>query len=48
MAKAGYFGGDPAKALEAPADIFLTALDYEIFCNEFEAVEYELNKPPEK
>ena len=44
LAKAGYWGGDPEAVSRASLTAVLDALQYEIFCDEYNAVEYEMNK----
>lgn len=44
LAKAGYWGGDPGAVKRAPTDEVLAAYDYEDFCSEYEAADYELQK----
>lgn len=44
LAKAGYFGGDPAAVLAGRVDLVLAAMEYEKFENDKEEVYYELNK----
>jgi len=45
LAKAGYFGGDPERVLNAPADIVIETFEFEVFQSEYSDVEYEINKP---
>ena len=44
LAKAGYFGGDPAEVMAAPVDIVEAIVSYEIFEAEFERAYIDLNK----
>lgn len=44
LAKAGYWGGDPGAVKRAPIDEVLAAYDYEDFCSEYEAADYQLQK----
>ncbi|MGO8695999.1 MAG: hypothetical protein ACLQMF_20235 [Rectinemataceae bacterium] len=44
LAKAGYYGGDPERALEARVDHVLAAIEFERFVADYELVNYELNK----
>lgn len=44
VAKAGYYGGDPSRVLDARVDHVMAILEYERFTNEYQEVEYELNK----
>jgi hypothetical protein len=44
LAKAGYYGGDPAAVLEARVDLVLAALQYEAFTDEYERSAMELNR----
>lgn len=45
LAKAGYCQGDPAKILDLQVDIVLAMIEYESFRNDYQNVEYEINKP---
>jgi hypothetical protein len=45
LAKAGYYGGDPEKVLQARVDIVLSLMQYESFRNDYQEVEYFINKP---
>ena len=47
LAKAGYFGGDPSKVLEAPADIVQATLEFEAFEAERELAFRILNEAGE-
>lgn len=44
ISKAGYYGGDPEKVLNARIDHVLSILEYEAFNNDYEKVYVELNK----
>jgi hypothetical protein len=44
LAKAGYWGGDPEKVLSAPADMVISAMQYEMYQQEYERTWVELNK----
>ena len=44
LAKSGYYGGDPAKVLQARVDHVITTAEYEKFLSEYEEVFYELNR----
>ena len=44
VARAGYYGGNPAFVRQAPADDVLSILSYENFLNDYELTEHELNK----
>ena len=44
LAKAGWFGGDPEKVLEAPGDIVLAILQYETFSAQYERRFIEINR----
>lgn len=46
LARAGYYGGDPRKVLEAPIDDVMAAIRYEEFNTEFEAAMIDLNREP--
>ena len=45
VARAGYYGGDPGAVLAARCDIVCSLIEYIQFTREYEAVEYELNRP---
>jgi hypothetical protein len=45
LAKAGYYSGDPEKVLQARVDIVLSLMQYESFRNDYQEVEYFINKP---
>ncbi len=42
LAKAGYYGGDPAAVLDAPAPMVLQIMQFEEFTAEYEAACYDL------
>ena len=44
LAKAGYYGGDPAQVLGARVDHVLSCIAFERFRSEYQDVEYELNR----
>jgi hypothetical protein len=44
LARAGYWGGDPGAVRRAPLDEVLTAAEYEDFCGDYEAADYEMQK----
>ena len=45
LAKAGFFGGDPAKVLTAPVDIVESVIAYEQFEADYKTEYISLNKP---
>lgn len=45
LAKLGYFGGDPAKVMEASVDVVQAILEYETFEADYVTEEMALNKP---
>ena len=45
LARLGFFGGDPSKVLNAPADIVQMAIDYVTFEADYEAAYIDLNNP---
>ena len=44
LAKEGCGGGRPDTILQMPTDIVLAALDYSVFCAEYERAVVELNR----
>ena len=44
LARAKYYGGDPDKIWASPVDRVLTMYDFELFANEYESADIELNK----
>lgn len=44
LAKVGYYGGDPLKILDAPVDVVMDILNYEIFDVNYQEAFRELNK----
>jgi hypothetical protein len=44
LAKAGYWGGNVGRVKRAPIDEVLAAYDYENFCSDYEAADFELQK----
>jgi hypothetical protein len=44
LARAGYWGGDPCAVKAAPVGEVLTALEYETFCGDYEAADYEMQR----
>ncbi|MDD5301504.1 MAG: hypothetical protein PHS14_00230 [Elusimicrobia bacterium] len=44
LARAGYWGGDPGAVKRAPLDEVLAQMEYEDFCGEYEAADYELQR----
>ena len=44
LAKAGWWGGDPAKVKEAPVDEVMKALQYEQFVADYESAFMALNR----
>ena len=44
VAKAGYFGGDPERVLNARVDLVMAALEYEAFTADYEREYIRINK----
>jgi len=44
LARAGYWGGDPGAIKRAPLDEVLAVAEYEDFCGDFEAADFEMQK----
>lgn len=44
VAKAGYYGGNPAFVRQAPIDDVISILDYENFLGEYEFTEFKMNE----
>jgi hypothetical protein len=44
LARAGYWGGDPGAVLRAPLDEVMAAVEYEDFCQEYEAADLEMQR----
>lgn len=44
ISKAGYFGGDPSKVMDAPAYMVLNILNFEAFEKEYETAFTHLNR----
>jgi hypothetical protein len=44
LASAGWWGGDPEKILQAPADVVMAALQYEQFKIDYESAYVEMNR----
>lgn len=48
LAKAGYFGGDPAAVLRAPVDMVQSIIEYEGFEADYESEYIAINQPADK
>lgn len=44
LAKAGYYDGDPEKALNASADMVMAVVQYESFVNDYERTVVDMNR----
>lgn len=44
VAKAGYYGGNPAFVRQAPVDDVLSILDYEHFLDVYDYTEFKINE----
>lgn len=44
LASAGWWGGDPEKVLQAPADLVMGAMHYEAFRADYEKAYVEINR----
>jgi len=44
LAKAGWWGGDPGRILEAPMDEVMAVAQYDQFLNDYESTVIEINK----
>ena len=44
VARAGYYGGDPARVLSARVDLVLAVAEYDLFVSDYERAFMELNR----